>query len=235
MKIKHAFLTVGILSAVILTAIAFFPTATTSAAPSGVYESIQDGKLSPQELTGTYNFDKAHSNIGFRVLHMGLAEVPGNFTDFTGTINYDGADVTKSSVEFSAKVTSVNTGVQPRDNHLRTADFFEVEKYPDMMFKSTRIEKKGNNQFIAHGDFTLKGVTKQIALPVTINGYLKDQRGNVKIGISALTTINRSDYGVGKVDTLPNGAQAIADKININLQIEAGKAAPKPAEATTTK
>lgn len=187
----------------------------------------QDAKLTAQELTGTYSFDRAHSNIGFRVKHMGLAEVPGYFTDYTGTINYDANDIGKSSVEFTAKVTSINTGVEGRDKHLRSADFFEVEKHPDMIFKSTKVEKKGNNQFVATGDFTLKGVTKQISLPFTINGSLKDQRGGIKIGVSALTTINRRDYGITYGNMLPNGAAAISDEVSVNLQIEAAKQMPK--------
>ena len=94
--------------------------------------------------SGTYNFDKAHSFIGFKIKHTGLIEVPGFFRDFTGSINYDAKDPGKSTVEFTAKATSVDTGVAPRDNHLRTADFFDVAKFPDIIFKSTKVEKKGN-------------------------------------------------------------------------------------------
>lgn len=180
-----------------------------------------DSKLSAAETTGTYDIDPRHSYIGFRVLHMGLAEVPGSFRDFSGTINYDGKDVSKSSVNFSAKVMSVDTGVAPRDNHLRTADFFEVEKYPEMTFKSTKIEKKGKNWNVT-GDFTLKGVTKQITIPFMINGMLKDDKGNVKMGFSAQTTINRQDYGVKYGNKLPDGTLAISDMVKIDLQLEAG-------------
>lgn len=186
-------------------------------------EQTKDVKLRAEEMTGIYEFDKNHSNIGFRIKHMGLAEVPGSFTDYVGTINYDAADVTKSAVQFTAKVASINTGVDPRDKHLRTADFFEVEKYPEMTFKSTRIEKKSDNQFIAHGDFTLKGVTKQIALPFTINGFLKDQRGGIKMGVSAVTTINRQDFGITYGKVLDNGALALDNNVQVNLQIEAAK------------
>jgi polyisoprenoid-binding protein YceI len=111
--------------------------------------------------SGAYSFDKAHSSIGFRVKHMGLVDVPGFFRDFTGTINYDSKDVTKSSVEFTAKATSIDTGVVPRDNHLRSKDFFEVEKFPELSFKSTKIEKNGKN-LVMTGDLTMKGVTKSI-------------------------------------------------------------------------
>ena len=180
-----------------------------------------DNKLTAEETNGVYDLDAKHSHIGFRVVHMGLAEVPGAFRDFSGTIAYDAKDVSKSSVNFTAKVTSVDTGVAPRDNHLRNADFFEVEKYPEMSFKSTKVEKKGDKWAVT-GDFTLKGVTKPITIPFTVNGMMKDQRGNVKMGISAQTTINRQDYGVKYGNKLPDGTLALSDTVKIDLQLEAG-------------
>src|SRR5829696_1986683 len=172
---------------------------------------------------GVYNFDKAHSFIGFKVRHMGLVEVPGFFRDFTGAVSFDPADVTKSTVEFTAKVTSVDTGVAGRDKHLRTADFFEVEKYPDMTFKSTKVEKKGKNLQVT-GDFTLKGVTKQITFPVQIAGFLPpDERGGGKMGVMAETSINRRDYGVNYGTNMPNGTAVLSDDVKINLQIEANR------------
>src|SRR5437868_9346159 len=98
--------------------------------------------------SGTYNFDKPHSFIGFKVKHMGLIEVPGFFRDFTGEVNFDADDVTKSSVKFKAMTTSIDTGVAGRDKHLRTADFFEVEKYPELTFASTKVEKKGKGWIV---------------------------------------------------------------------------------------
>ena len=168
-----------------------------------------DTKLSQEDQSGEYNFDKAHSTIGFRIKHMGLVDIPGYFRDFTGTVNYDAKDVTKSIVNFTAKVTSVDTGVAPRDNHLRTADFFEVEKYPEMTFKSTKVEKKGKN-FVVTGDLTMKGVTKQISFPFQLAGFAVDQRGGVKIGAVAETTVNRRDFGVNYSGNLPNGTPTVA-------------------------
>ncbi len=174
--------------------------------------------------SGTYNFDKAHSFIAFKAKHMGLVEVPGFFRDFTGVVNYDAKDVSKSTVEFTAKATSIDTGVPGRDKHLRTADFFEVDKYPDITFKSTKIEKKGRN-LIVTGDFTMKGITKSISIPFQIAGWLPaDERSGGKMGIAAETTINRRDYGVNWGSTLPSGISAVADEVKISLQIEAGKA-----------
>ncbi len=231
MKIKYiAFLQIGILafSAFALT----FASGAASQPPAAanVAARATETKLSKEEMAGVYNFDLAHSNIGFRIKHMGLAEVPGSFTDYTGSISYNADDVTKSFVNFTAKVASVNTGIEARDKHLRTADFFEVEKFPEMSFKSTKIEKKGENQFVAIGDFTLKGVTKQIALPFTINGFLKDPRA-VKIGVSAISTINRQDYGITWGKVLDNNVLALANEVQINLQIEAAKPQPKPEAA----
>lgn len=230
---KTALLSIGLLAFIALLAIAFSPFNQISAArPSADFVKENDQTLSAQETAGTYNFDKNHSTIGFGVKHMGLANVYGRFTDYTGTINYDASDVTKSSVEFTAKAASIDTGVAPRDNHLRTADFFEVEKYPELSFKSTKIEKRGSG-YVATGDFTLKGVTKQIQLPFTVNGVIKEQRGGgMRMGASIETTINRRDYGVNYGGNLPNGSQMVSDEVKINLQIEAVKPAPKPAAAT---
>lgn len=189
------------------------------------FQSFDDkDKKQAVDYTGTYSFDKAHSFIGFKVKHMGLIEVPGFFRDFTGTVNYDAKDVTKSTVEFTAKATSVDTGVAPRDKHLRTADFFDVEKYPDLTFKSTKVEKKGKNLMVT-GDFTLRGVTKQISFPVQIAGFLPpDERSGGKMGVMAETVINRRDYGVNYGNTLPSGVASLSDEVKINLQIEANRA-----------
>ena len=176
-------------------------------------------KLSPEESTGTYNFDKAHSSIGFRVKHMGLVDVPGYFRDFTGTVKYDGKDVAKSSVEFTAKMDSVDTGVAPRDKHLKTADFFEVEKYPEMTFKSTKVEKKGKTWMVT-GDLTMKGVTKQISFPINVAGFLKDAKGGTKVGVTAETTVNRRDFGVNYGSNMPNGVAVLSDDIKVILNIE---------------
>lgn len=188
-----------------------------------------DGKKD-MGATGVYSFDKAHSFIGFRVRHMGLIEVPGFFRDFTGTVNYDMNDMKKSSVEFTAKVTSVDTGVAGRDKHLRTADFFEVEKYPDMTFKSAKIEKKGK-QWMMTGDFTLKGVTKSITFPFEVVGFVSGDKGT-RMGITAETVINRRDYGVNYDSNLPNGAPVVADEIKVSLQIEATMPAPQTTQPT---
>lgn len=177
---------------------------------------------------GDYRMDAAHSTIGFSIRHNELALVSGRFKDFTGTIRYDDKDVTKSSVEFTAKVQSIDTGVEARDRHLRTADFFEVEKFPEMTFKSTKVERKGKG-YVLHGDLTLKGITKPVTLPFMLTGAIKDGRGNTRIGIAAQTKINRRDFGITWGRALPGGGFDVAHEVLIDLQLEALQPPPKPA------
>ncbi len=177
------------------------------------------GKVKTEGASGIYEFDKAHSSIGFRIKHLGLIEVPGFFRDFTGAINYDAKDVSKSSVEFSAKTASVDTGVARRDEHLRSKDFFEVEKYPDMTFKSTKIEKKGG-QWMVSGNLMMKGATKKVSFPFDVAGFV-ESRGSMKMGATAETVVNRRDFNVNYGGNLPNGAAILSDDVKVNLQIEA--------------
>ena len=178
---------------------------------------------------GEYKIDPAHSTIGFAVRHYEINWVDGRFKEFEGTIRYDDKDVTKSSVEFTAKVESIDTGVAARDKHLRTADFFEVEKYPTLTFKSTRVERKGKDAYVLHGDLTLKGVTKPVRLPFRLTGAIKDPRGNTRVGVEAQTKLNRRDFGINFGGPLEAGGLQIGDEVNINLHLEALQPAPKPA------
>ena len=176
---------------------------------------------------GDYQIDPAHSRIGFAVRHLDINWVEGRFKDFKGTVHYDEKDVTKSTVEFAAKVASVDTEVEARDKHLRTADFFDAEKYPELTFKSTRVERKGK-AFVLHGDLTLKGVTKPVALPFTLAGAVKDPWGNTRFGVEAETKINRRDFGVNYGNAFAGGLD-VGNEVAISLRLEAVKAAPKPA------
>jgi polyisoprenoid-binding protein YceI len=187
--------------------------------------TVQENSPAAPEI---YRIDPAHSTIGFNVRHLTINKVPGRFKDYTGAINYNPSDVNRSSVEFTAKVTSIDTGIQQRDDHLRSADFFEVEKYPDMAFKSTRVESKGKNSYVAYGNFTLKGVTKEIAIPFELFGPVKDQRGTMRIGVEATMTINRQDYGVTWSKTLDNGGLVLSNEVNIDLRLEGVRQEQKP-------
>ncbi|MEZ5347491.1 MAG: YceI family protein [Pyrinomonadaceae bacterium] len=168
--------------------------------------------------SGTYNFDVNHSAIGFEVKHMRLIYVPGYFTDFSGTINYNADDETKSSVEFTAKTTSVDTRVEGRNKHLRSADFFDVENHPEMTFKSTKVAKSGDKLMVT-GDFTLRGVTKSITIPVKVAGFAEGRGGKV-MGAMSETTIDRTAYGV---NYNPEG-NVISKDVKVILNVEARQA-----------
>jgi polyisoprenoid-binding protein YceI len=159
---------------------------------------------------------------------MGLIEVPGYFRDFTGTVTYDAADVSKSVVEFSAKIASVDTGAKGRNNHLQKPEFFDAAKFPEMKFKSTKIAKKGK-QWMMTGDLTIRDVTKSVTFPFQLLGFVVDERGS-RMGIAAETTINRREYGVMYDQKLPNGTPAVSDMITVTLQIEAAMPAPPKAQ-----
>ncbi len=206
-----------------------FSSSYTGASNESFAESFAASKPDATGPSGAYSFDKAHTFIGFHVKHMGLIEVPGFFRDFQGEVNFNAADASKSTVAFTAKATSVDTGVAPRDKHLRSADFFEVEKYPDITFKSTKVEKKGKG-WIVTGDLTMKDVTKQISFPFDVLGFVKEKNGGTRMGISAETTVNRQEYNVKYNNKLPDGTSAVDDNIKIVLQIEANlPGPPKPA------
>jgi polyisoprenoid-binding protein YceI len=164
-----------------------------------------------------YGIDTAHSTVGFTVPILGgLSKVTGKFTDFTIQIAYDEADITKSSVTATIKAASINTGITRRDDHLRTADFFDVEKYPEITFKTKRIEKNGD-RLVAVGDLSMHGVTKEVSLPFSISGVSKDPSGQTTLGFSARMPLNRQDYGISyKRRDNPN---FIGDNIEIEIDL----------------
>ena len=183
-----------------------------------------------------YAADAAHSNVGFSIPILGgLSQVRGKFNEFTVEIVYDDRDVTKSTVNAVIKAASIDTGIERRDAHLRNADFFDVEKFPEITFRSSRIEKRGKD-FIAHGTFTMRGVAKEIALPFTINGVRKDEKsGKTTLGATARTTLNRKDFGVSF--SRPDNPTFLGDMVEIELNIITRAASPEgaaaPAAATT--
>lgn len=182
--------------------------------------------------TGVYNLDPAHSLIGFAVEHLEINWVEGRFKDFTGAINFNEQDVTKSTVEFNAKIASIDTEVAARDEHLRSADFFEAAKYPEMTFRSTKIEKKGKSAYVLHGDLTIKGVTKQIDFPFTFTGAVRDPWGGTRFGIEAQTKINRRDFGINYGNALAAGGFDVGSEVTIDLRLEVVKQEPKPTAET---
>jgi len=179
-----------------------------------------------------YEIDAAHSNIGFAIPILGgLSSVRGKFSDFKVEITYDDKDVTKSSVTATIKAASIDTGIEGRDAHLKRADFFDVEKYPDITFQSKHIEKKGNG-FIAHGTFTMHGVSKDIALPFTVNGVKPAPEGKTVLGVTAKTTLNRKDFGISYARR--DNPDFLGDNVEIELSLVTRAAAPAGAAPATT-
>ena len=164
-----------------------------------------------------FQIDPVHSSANFTVRHMMISNVNGRFTDISGTITYDDADVTKSSVTAVIKTASVNTDNSGRDKDLRSARFFDVDKYPEMTFNSKRIEKRGG-QLVAIGTLTIKNVSKEVEVPFEISKG-KTPMG-VRVGVSAALKINRQDFGVSFNATLDGGGLVVSDDVKIELNVE---------------
>jgi polyisoprenoid-binding protein YceI len=172
----------------------------------------------------SWNIDPAHSAVQFSVRHLGISTVRGAFTKVSGSVQYDPADPTKTTIEATIDTDSVDTRVAMRDKDLRGPDFFDVTKYPTLTFKSKRVETAGSGKLKATGDLTMHGVTKEVVLEVDgPSAAIKDPRGNLHMGASATTTINRKEFGV-------NGASsAVSDEVPITIDLELVRpAAPAP-------
>jgi polyisoprenoid-binding protein YceI len=176
----------------------------------------------------TWTIDPDHSNVGFKVRHLMVSNVKGNFDKHTGTVEINDKDITKSKVEVSIDTNSINTNVQKRDEHLRSADFFDVAKYPTMTFISKKVAKAGKDKLKVTGDLTLHGVTKTVVLDVEgPSKESKDPWGNVRKGATATTKINRKDFGLVWNAALETGGVAVGEEIAITLEIEMIKSQPK--------
>lgn len=173
----------------------------------------------PQLTAGTWAIDTAHSTVGFTVRHLMVSKVRGRFQDFSGTITVDENGAPRIDAEIST--ASITTDNAQRDGHLKTADFFEVEKYPTATFTSTSVQAKGDD-FVLTGDFTLHGVTKSIDLNVEFNGVNAGMGNGPVAGFEATTTINRKDFGLSIDMPLEGGGAVVGDKISLLLEIEAG-------------
>lgn len=172
----------------------------------------------------TWTLDKAHSEIEFSIRHMMISRVKGAFRDFDAEIEADPADLTTAKIQFTIDIASIDTGNEDRDNHLRSADFFEVEKYPKLTFTSTSIEKQGDDYAVT-GDVSMHGVTKPETFTVTSGGVMKDpMSGSQKAGFSVEGKIKRSDYGLTWNAPLETGGVLVSDEVKINMEIQASKA-----------
>ena len=169
-----------------------------------------------------YALDNAHSSIGFAVKHLMVSTTKGEFTDYAGTIQFDPENIEATAVDVTIQATSIDTRVVKRDDHLRSPDFFDVEKFPTVTFKSKSVTKSGEG-FVMTGDLTIHGVTKETAIPCTISGPVQSPSGAMVIGITGETKINRQDFGLTWNKTLDQGGYVVDDEVNILVSVEAQK------------
>lgn len=167
-----------------------------------------------------WKIDAAHSHVGFSVRHMVVSTVHGGFGKFSGTLNVDEANPANSSVEGEVETASISTNDANRDNHLRSADFFDAEQYPTITFNSTSIEKSGDDYKVA-GDLTLHGVTKPATFTVEYAGVIKDAYGMQRAGFSAKTKISRKEFGLTWNNLLETGGAVVSDDVKIELDLAA--------------
>ncbi len=172
----------------------------------------------PGYVAGTWSIDPVHSEVGFSVRHMMVSKVRGKFTTFSGQI-VTGEKPADSSVTAEIDLRSISTGHDQRDDHIRSADFFEVETYPTMTYRSTGV-REDDGDFILDGELTLKGVTKSVPLRLELNGFGPDPFGGTRAGFTATAEINRRDFNVNFSAPMQNGGAVVADKVNIHLEIE---------------
>ena len=168
----------------------------------------------------SYQVDTVHSTVGFAIKHLGISEVRGDFTKFTGTIDYDAAKPEEFKASGTVDVASINTGNKMRDDHLRSGDFFDAAKFPEIKFAVSSVQKDASG-WVVKGQFTMHGVTKEIALRGELAGPIQDPMGKTRIGITAATTLNRQDYGLTFNKTLDKGGLMIGNDVKISLNIEA--------------
>jgi len=170
-------------------------------------------------FAASYKIDPAHSEVEFTVDHLMIFKVSGFFTDFAGTIEADPETKALNSVSATIQTTSVDTRIEKRDNHLRSPDFFDVAKYPEMNFVSKKVEGSGTNIKV-HGDLTIRGITQAVVLEGGYQGQNKDAWGNVRAGFAAKTKISRKDFGLTWNALLESGGVTVGDEVEINLQIQ---------------
>jgi polyisoprenoid-binding protein YceI len=177
------------------------------------------------DLSGTYVLDPAHTRVGFVARHAMVTKVRGQFDEFEGAAVVDGSDFTRSSVQLTIQVASIDTRNEQRDGHLRSNDFLSMDEYPQITFVSTKVEQTGPTEFEVTGDLTIKGVTNSITIPFEFEGVAKDPFGNERVGFEGSVVINRKDYGVTWNATLETGGVLVSDKITLEFEVSAIKQA----------
>jgi polyisoprenoid-binding protein YceI len=172
-----------------------------------------------------WTIDIAHSGINFSIRHMVVSKVRGRFTKFSGTLSIDDADLARSVVEATIDASSIDTGTAQRDTHLRSPDFFDVDRFPEMRFRSTRIEKVEEARYRVVGALTIRGVTREISLDVEHGGRAKDPWGNERIGFVAKATLQRKDFGLEWNQVLEAGGVLVGERVDLDLEVQGVKVA----------
>ena len=173
--------------------------------------------------TQTWQIDSAHSGIHFSVRHLVIAKVRGQFSRWTGALTAPDGDFSRATVEATIDASSIETGVADRDAHLKSADFFDVVTYPEITFRSSRIEPLGGDRLRLVGELTLHGVTREVALEVESAGETRDPWGNIRAGFNARTAVDRSAFGLTWNQALEAGGVMVGDRVEIEIEIEAVK------------
>lgn len=168
----------------------------------------------------TWAIDPSHSDVGFKVKHMMFTNVSGKFNDFEAKVENDDDQFETSAISFSAKTNSIDTHNIDRDNHLKSADFFDVERFPTISFKSTNIKKISDSEYVISGDLTIKDVTKNITLDAEYSGLMKDPWGNIKVGISLNGKINRKDFGLTWNAALETGGVLVGEDVRLIAEVQ---------------
>ncbi|MBI4810293.1 MAG: polyisoprenoid-binding protein [Ignavibacteriales bacterium] len=171
----------------------------------------------------TWKLDQAHSTVSFNISHMVISEVSGRFTDFDVTLVNKKDDFKDGKLNTTIKVKSINTDNEGRDKHLRSADFFDAEKYPEMTFVSKSFEKTGKNTYKIVGDLTIHGIAKPITLETKYNGTMTDPWGNIRTGFKATTTVNRKEFGIVYNQTLETGGLLLGEDVDVTINVELTK------------
>ena len=169
--------------------------------------------------------DPVHSEIGFKIKHLMISNVSGKFDQFEAEVQTENEDFTTAQIQARIKTASINTGNLQRDEHLRNSDFFEAEKYQEILFTSTKVEKLDNENFLLHGNLTLKGITKQVKLQVEYSGLTKDPWGGERAGFVLTGKINRNDFGLSFNAALETGGVVLGDEVKIHSEIQLVKQA----------
>jgi polyisoprenoid-binding protein YceI len=167
-----------------------------------------------------WNIDPAHSNAQFQVKHLMISTVRGEFTKMSGSVTFDGKTYSSLKAEATIEVASINTREPKRDDHLRSADFFDAATYPKITFKSKRVEGVSGNKFKLAGDLTMRGVTKEIVLDVEATPIIKGMSGETRVGAQATAKVNRQDYGIKWNKSLDTGGVVVSNDVNIVLDLE---------------